>query len=819
MDAPVSSTPRGILLLPFSVALYLACCLFAALYLFKTGSGALFWPAHLLFAVLFVTSLLQRGTIGALLAGIVRAGSVFVALAAFMAYFLVRCIFTPYEQLGSYYAKIGISNLGLGVVLGFCLVYPLLSLGRSVAKAGLLLNVVALTLITIFIGANMRQDIFLIDLLPQNASYYQIFSDYLIMFFACCVLFIHAAKLGNGMPTRGFITRQVCSACLAIWAVLVAQGAGSNNAGATITLMSAFYFMLDTVDTARSYDGKRRAWLLVSSLGGAIFIAVVVASLIAVLPPLRIFNFDAVSTSIVSSARQEPNTVLNVPTSVLARVENLDFFWQQFAIDPVWGHLGAELIIGKPGGFPHSLLSVQSHLGAVGSIMLLLFLGLAVARPNFRRFDTPLPAITVAILLIGLAATFFTWMPFWFLAGLLLGTAAINRPRVQSGTHLHVSMTAFQNESRVLKETMSLVQEGLAQRVVILALHEGGLPKCEGIGEDRVLHRLALRTRNLPTNLLAQMLKYVELAWAVYRVARRENVDVISVHTIALLPIGALVKAGLGTRLVYDAHELETETHGRSGLRQALARMLERSMIAAADLTIVVSPGIENWYRRTYGLKNIITVLNAPERSTKLPSNRIREATGVGTDRTVLLYQGALVSGRGIDHLLTAAPALADRGYDLVFMGYGSMRARIEGVAAIQSNVHFLPAVAPAEVMAYTSSADIGLCSIEDSCLSYRLSLPNKLFEYLFSGLPVIASDLPDMARILQLHRVGTVVDRWEAEDILGALKTIDALRDATLTVRLDEVAALYGWSRQKANMAAAYELFLPADRTASAGT
>jgi glycosyltransferase involved in cell wall biosynthesis len=807
--------PRGVLHLPITVIVYLSFCLFATLFLYETGSSDLFWPAHIAFAVVVVASLLHRSAIGALLARLFRAGPVFLALMAFLAYFLLRCIFTPYEELGSYYAKIGVTHLGLGTVLGFCVIYPLVALSRwpHVARAGLIVYVVALALITAFLGPRMRQDIFLIDLKPQNASYYQIFGDYLVMSFACCMVFMHAAGLGRGMSAAGFVSRQALSALLAVWSVLVAQAAGSNNAGVTITLMSVLYYLFDSVFTLRACRVAMRARLFASSLGLATLIAVAVALLILALPPLRIFNFEPVGLPIMLLERPNHEVAFEIPTSVVARVETLDFFWQQFSIDPIWGHLGADWVIGRPGFFPHTLLSVQSHLGAVGSILLLLFIWLAVTHPNSRQLSNPISAIVATILIIGFAATFFTWMPIWFLAGALTGLAGLKSAKGPSGTHLHVSMTAFLNESRVLKETKSLLQGGVAQRIVILALHEDDLPLREDLDERRVLHRVALRSRNLPTNLLMQVLKYVEFAWVIFREARREGIDVISVHTVALLPIGVLVKEGLGAQLVYDAHELETEANGRSGVRQTLARMVERLLIPAVDLTIVVSPGIEGWYRKTYGLQTITTVLNAPDRVEKVQSNKVRDALGIDADRTVLLYQGALVSGRGVDHLLAAAPVLAQRGYDLVLMGYGPMQDEIVNVSVGHRNVHFLPAVAPAEVMAYTMSADIGLCSIEDSCLSYRLSLPNKLFEYLFAGLPVIVSNLPEMAHIVQTHRVGAVVDRWRADDILVALQSVEALRDDALGGRLNEIAACYDWSRQKDRMIEAYRAVLHAPK------
>ena len=74
-------------------------------------------------------------------------------------------------------------------------------------------------------------------------------------------------------------------------------------------------------------------------------------------------------------------------------------------------------------------------------------------------------------------------------------------------------------------------------------------------------------------------------------------------------------------------------------------------------------------------------------------------------------------------------------------------------------NIHFHSAVSPQELGKYTVCADVGLCLIEDCCLSYRYCLPNKLFEYLAAGLPTIISNLPDMARVIDNFQCGWIVE------------------------------------------------------------
>ena len=105
-------------------------------------------------------------------------------------------------------------------------------------------------------------------------------------------------------------------------------------------------------------------------------------------------------------------------------------------------------------------------------------------------------------------------------------------------------------------------------------------------------------------------------------------------------------------------------------------------------------------------------------------------------------------------------------------------------------NIYFHKAVSPDVLLDYTSSADFGISTIEDSCLSYRYCLPNKMFEYLMAGIPVIVSNLYEMKRLVESNMVGTVAKEntsdvlkeaiKEAEDMLksGNFKVFNSLEE-----------------------------------------
>lgn len=371
--------------------------------------------------------------------------------------------------------------------------------------------------------------------------------------------------------------------------------------------------------------------------------------------------------------------------------------------------------------------------------------------------------------------------------------------------NLHISMTPFRNESRVLKETQSLVMRGIVDRVCIIALHEDGLPENEQIDDARRVVRLRLMTRSWPKNLVGQFFKYLEFTWRCIMVARAERATIYNVHSIALLPIGSLLKLLRSGRLVYDAHELETESDGLKGFRKRAAKWIERALIGFADLTIVVGPAIEAWYRQHYPRLTIVTILNVPAHVARPEIASLRQDLGLPDDQRIALYQGGLSINRGIRELIAAAPIFEQAGYAVVFLGYGGLLPEVEDAADRISNVYLHPAVAPADVLAYTASADLGIAWILGNSLSYRLCLPNKLFEYIMAGLPVLVSRLPEMEQVVVNEGIGVCIDSWDPAAVADALAQIELMRGPELDERIERAAQIYSWQDQEETLINAY--------------
>ena len=161
------------------------------------------------------------------------------------------------------------------------------------------------------------------------------------------------------------------------------------------------------------------------------------------------------------------------------------------------------------------------------------------------------------------------------------------------------------------------------------------------------------------------------------------------------------------------------------------------------------------------------------------------------------MYQGGLSSGRGIEILLDAFKQIDDDSV-IVFMGYGPLEDMIKKASEEYGNIYFYPAVSPDILLDYTSSADFGISTIEDSCLSYRYCLPNKMFEYLMAEIPVIVSNLYEMKRLVENYKVGIVAKENSPTGLKEAIKQAVQLDKKELQQNIEKVKEIYNWEEQE---------------------
>jgi len=258
-----------------------------------------------------------------------------------------------------------------------------------------------------------------------------------------------------------------------------------------------------------------------------------------------------------------------------------------------------------------------------------------------------------------------------------------------------------------------------------------------------------------------------------------------------------LLKYRTGAKLVYDTHELETESNGLNGLRKWITKKVERVLIRKADHCVFVGQAIEDWYVREYGLVNTTVLYNCPREIEVQQSHYFRDTFMIPNGKRIFLYQGLLSEGRGISIVVEAFSALKDRAV-LIIMGYGPLEDWIVEQTNKYDNIHFHPAVPPDKLLEYTCATDFGLSVIEGTSMSYEYCMPNKLFEYVMAMKPVLVSPNKEQRDFVERYKVGEVASDFSIEAIQkAALRLMDKSPD-NYEISIKQARHEYNWENQE---------------------
>ncbi|MCX6146536.1 MAG: glycosyltransferase [Candidatus Kapabacteria bacterium] len=236
---------------------------------------------------------------------------------------------------------------------------------------------------------------------------------------------------------------------------------------------------------------------------------------------------------------------------------------------------------------------------------------------------------------------------------------------------------------------------------------------------------------------------------------------------------------GSNSQLIYDSREIYSKLGPLSNkpLKQFIISQIEKFYIQNVS-KVIVSGELDAEYLRKYFKQSIeyIVIKNLPPFSIHKITNRLRNEFKIPSDKLILIYQGAILDGRGIIPTLKAIKD--NNNYHFVIIGDGNFKQKL--IEFVNSNnlfekVTFVGEVPYSELISFTSSADIGICLFEPISKSYELSLPNKLFEYMMAGIPCIATNLPAINELLSKNKIGVLInDVNDVEEIIDNLEKLE---------------------------------------------
>ncbi len=362
--------------------------------------------------------------------------------------------------------------------------------------------------------------------------------------------------------------------------------------------------------------------------------------------------------------------------------------------------------------------------------------------------------------------------------------------------NLHVYPSPITHESRIEREVETIGSLDIFTSIEVAGVAAEGLPGQQPLGQHGLIRRFAGDTdsRKLP----ARVAKTMALGRAVLKHYSSKPLSVINCHSVAALPACVALKRATGAKLVYDTHELETETSLTVGLRRPIYKIAERRGITHVDHTFTVTESIEDWYRDTYGLTAIDTLYNFPSReqvADPTDPDYFRRLYGLDDSVRVYLYQGVLGAGRGLETISRAFSESLIQDGVVVFLGFGPQEPTVREWADASSQVFFHPAVPPDELASLTGAANAGLVPTPPSqSLSYRYSAGNKLFQYLRAGIPVVATRLPEHERFLGRYSAGSLMDSYDVDSFARACHSLASMDQSAIAAGLAKASVELCW-------------------------
>ncbi len=358
-------------------------------------------------------------------------------------------------------------------------------------------------------------------------------------------------------------------------------------------------------------------------------------------------------------------------------------------------------------------------------------------------------------------------------------------------------MTNLDFESRIFKQANTISEIKNISSVILFGINSNGHKPIKFLNEKVKIHKYQKKFRFKP-------IEFIRYFLFIIKILNKNDFFIFHLHSVKVLiysiPIKLLFK---NSKIVYDTHELETETMGLQGLKKNILKLIEKKLIFLADLSVFVNESIKNWYQKEYSFNlNSVVLYNSPDENW-IPykkHNVFREKNYVNNNNPIILYQGFFTKGRGIEKMIENINGLKKFNFNFIFLGYGPLESLIIKSAEKNKSIIFIPSVDVSLLPSYTSSADFGVALIESKCLSYHLCLPNKFFEYSASALPVICSNLPEMRKLVHHYKSGIILKNYSFDEFETLLKKLERLNYNVYSQNSLKIFEKFNWEKQSKN-------------------
>ncbi len=327
----------------------------------------------------------------------------------------------------------------------------------------------------------------------------------------------------------------------------------------------------------------------------------------------------------------------------------------------------------------------------------------------------------------------------------------------------------------IVSVTNDLSTDQRVNRVCSCLVEEGYDVKLVG---RQLNNSLPMDTRPYATKRMKLLFRkgplfYAEYNFRLFLFLLFSKVDLLYSNDLDTLLPNYLMSRLRGKELIYDSHEYYTgvpELEGRPFVK-GIWQKIERFCLPKVKKAITVNNSIAKLYKQEYGVEMAV-VRNVPQ-TLVLKEQKTREQLGLPVNKKLIILQGSGINvDRGGEEAVQAMKYLDD--IVLLVLGSGDVIETLKTMSqegGLKGKVIFKGRLPFEEMMQYTRIADLGLTLDKDTNINYRYSLPNKLFDYIQAGIPVLASKLPEVETIIRQYGVGNFIPSHKPEDIAAKMK------------------------------------------------
>lgn len=333
------------------------------------------------------------------------------------------------------------------------------------------------------------------------------------------------------------------------------------------------------------------------------------------------------------------------------------------------------------------------------------------------------------------------------------------------------------NGKRIVVSVISdLVSDQRVHKICLYLVERGYIVILVGrrFADSAELEPRPYKTERIHCIFRKGLMQYAEFNLKLFLKLLQKKTDLFLSNDLDTLLPNFLLARLRGKRLVYDSHEYFTGTPelATKPFKQNIWKSLERAMLPRIKDAYTVNASIAATYQKQFGI-DMKVVRNVPL------CNQPFQAVDVmpfPPDRYVLLMQGAGIHrSRGAEEVIESM-ALLPQPFLLVFIGGGDLWRELQEkvwVLKLEEKVWFIPRVPFQKLRAYTQSAQLGLSLDKPAGPNHRMSLPNKVFDYIHAGLPVLVSPIFEVKQVVEKYNIGLCLSEIKPQAIADAIMWI----------------------------------------------